>query len=360
MLTSDTCAIIIAGGSGTRLWPLSRRSRPKQFLRLFGERSLLQHAYDRLLGLIEPTAIYVVTQQEMVAATKRDLPDLPSENIIAEPDMRNTANAIGLAALLLRRETNYQKMLVTTADHLIEPVDRFQSTVRTALNAIDSRPHSLATMGVRPSHPHVGYGYLHLGEALSDNTFRVREFKEKPDRVTAIRYLSDGQHLWNSGMFAWRIDTLVDEMRRCLPENMAGLGEIVACWGDDARSQLIADLYSKLRKISIDHGVMENAKNVITIELGCSWWDVGSWDAVAALQPKDASGNAVICANAIQLASINNLLVADENRLIATVGVEDLVIVSSDDATLVCHRDHLDRVREVLATCHAEFGAQFE
>lgn len=355
----ETCAIILAGGAGTRLWPLSRRARPKQMLKLLGDHSLLKHAFDRLTGMFPATAIYVVTNADLISLTHRELPDLPVENIIAEPATRDTANAIGFAAHWISRKTEFRKMFVTTADHLIQPVDLFQVAVEKLLSAVDRKPNALATFGIRPTSPHTGYGYLQIGAAIGDGFISVVAFKEKPDRQTAERYVADGNHLWNSGMFAWRIDTILNELARCLPENARKLAMIAAQLEETADASQIATDYFRLPSISIDFGVMEKAKEVITTELPCEWRDIGSWEVLASMQVPRENGNIVLGAEVIDSNAANNIVVVDDHHLIAVLGVNNLLIVDAGDVTLICSRDQLDQIGDVVEACRAKYGSTF-
>ncbi len=353
---NDAHAFILAGGAGTRLWPLSRRARPKQLLRLFEGRSLLQHAAERLDGLFAPDRIHVVTTADMVDAVVAELPHLPAANVIAEPALRDTANAIGLAAHLLAQQSQDAIMCVFTADHLITPRERFHAAIRRAVDAARASPESLVTFGVRPTSAHTGYGYARLGPPVSDGVFASQGFREKPDADTARAYVESGEYVWNSGMFVWRVATLLKELEQHLPTNDAALRAIATTWSQDQDSTARGARYAELPRVSIDYGVMEKAGRVLIVPLDCDWTDVGSWEAVAAVHAADTAGNVVINARPVHVGAQGNVLVADSNQIIVTVGVENLVVVQTDDVTLICARDQAQRVREAVDRCREVFG----
>lgn len=349
-------AVIMAGGAGTRLWPLSRRDRPKQLLRLFDGRSLLRGAFERLAGFVPPNAIHVITGQEHLPQVAEQLPELPAENLIGEPVGRDTANAVALAACVLARRDPTGVMGVFTADHIIRPVDAFRAALERGYSAAERNADALVTFGITPTEPHTGLGYVRRGEALGDGVFAVREFKEKPDLPTATRYVSSGEYLWNSGMFVWRTSAILAELERHLPENLAPLHDLAAAWDAPGRPARLAALYPQLKRISIDYAVMEKAARVLLVEMTCDWLDLGSWPALAAALPADASGNVSTAARAIVVDARNNILVTEADHLIAAVGVEGLVIVHSPDATLVCRREDAQRIKDLVGDVQRRFG----
>lgn len=350
-------AVILAGGSGTRLWPLSRRDRPKQFLRLFGGHSLLRHAFDRIAALFDPAAIRVVAGEAHEPLVREELPELPASSFVGEPHARNTAAAIGLVAHIVRALDDEATMAVFTADHLIEPVERFQATVTRALTAAESEPAALVTIGVLPQAAHAGYGYVHRGAEVSPGVYNVAGFHEKPDLETARRYVASGEYAWNSGMFAWRVDAILDELSRCVPATDAALRGIAGSAGRfDAEARRT---YAQLPSISIDHAVLEKASQVRMVALDCDWLDVGSWDAVSQTAEADDCGNAQIGGAGARIDANGNLVIASAEHLVALIGVRDLVVVQTGDVTLVCRRDDSQRLRELVEHIQTRHGGKY-
>lgn len=350
----------MAGGSGTRLWPMSRRNRPKQLLRLFDGASLLQHARRRLEGLFDSRNIWVITSASYIDRVGNELPDLPRENLIAEPEGRDTSNAIGLAAHLLSLRNPETTMAVFTADHIIHPQESFASAIRAGLDAAEAHPESLITFGITPDSPHTAYGYVHRGEALGPGLFRVREFREKPTQAAAAAYLKSGEYLWNSGMFVWRTATILAELQRCLPANHRTLGELAGSWRTVAGTQAALQAFRGLQKISIDFGVMEKSTSVLVVEMNCQWQDLGSWSSLAATKSTDDCGNVIVAPQTLTLDARNNIVISEPGHLLVLMGVNDLVVVQSGDATLVCHRDHEERLKDLVKQRQDRFGDKFE
>lgn len=359
--------MILAGGAGTRLWPLSRKARPKQLLRLLDRASLLQAAQRRVAPLFEPANTWVVTAADYVEAIARELPEVPRANLIGEPLPRDTSNAIGLAAELLARRDPQATMAVFTADHFIAPQAAFEAAIRTGLDAAEQHADALVTFGIPPERPECGYGYLRRGERVSASgpgagVFRVAAFREKPTQAVAEAYVRSGEYLWNSGMFAWRLSAIRAALRRFVPDAAAALERTAAVWDDDSAAAAAERqrLFSGLTKVSIDYAVLERAADVLLVEMGCRWIDLGSWTAIAETRAADAAGNVVIAPRGMVVDGRDNVVVAEDEHLIVLLGVDDLVVVRSPDATLVCRRDQVQRVRELGALRQARYGGEFE
>lgn len=334
-------ALILAGGSGTRFWPSSRRLRPKQLLALDGERSLLQSTVDRLAPLVEPSGVWVVTTLALADAVRQQLPEVPPEQILAEPQGRNTAPAIGWALTVMPAEVREGVVAVLPADHRFEDSAAFRHTLTTARDAAleDDR---VMTLGVSPRWPETGYGYLELGDKIdpAKGIQAVARFVEKPDASTAQQYVDGGRHLWNAGIFVFRGSTLLGHLHRFEPEIGEGLRAIAE---DPTRT---ADIFPTLPSTSIDYAVMERLEDIATLPLDCGWNDLGSWEALTEIIPTDDQGNHRR-GDTLAVDARNNLLVADEGS-IAVLGVEDLVVVRDGDTVLVMPRERSQDVRRIV------------
>ena len=347
-------AVIMAGGSGTRLWPLSRKSRPKQLLRIFGQSSLLGLAVERLCDLTPPANIYILTNAAYAQAVRDELSELPPANIIGEPQGRDTANAIGLAAAILNHKDPRAIMGVFTADHVIEPIDAFRRTVGRAFELAEKFGQSLITFGLKPTWPHSGLGYIQAGESLTSGSddyqaFTVRSFKEKPSSELARQYCDSGQYYWNSGMFVWPAQTILEQLQQFLPDSYKTLEEIAQQWDSPAGTEVFRRRFPKLEKISIDYAVMEKAKDVIMVVLPCRWVDLGSWSVLSEILPADQKGNVSTTSQVELVDSKNNVIVSEDEHLLALIGLEDLVAVHSPEATLICHKSQTQLVKDLVA-----------
>ncbi|MFQ5430394.1 MAG: mannose-1-phosphate guanylyltransferase [Phycisphaerae bacterium] len=342
-------AVIMAGGSGTRLWPLSRRTRPKQLLRIVEGQSLIYKAFERLHGAFKPEDIYVIALADHLPAISKELPALPSENLIGEPIGRDTANAVALAAAILHERSPETVMGVFTADHLIRPADRFVEIVRRGFLAATERPDALVTFGIKPTEPHTGLGYIERGEPVAPGLWEVRSFREKPDLETARQYVASGRYYWNSGMFVWRTATILDQLRQHLPASHDTVRRLAGAWSSSEGEALARECYPSLERISIDYAVMEKAPKVLVVEMALDWLDLGNWTALPGVLGRDDSGNTTALRQVAMRSSRDNILVTEDDHLIATIGVKDLVIVHSADATLVCHKDQVQRIKDLVA-----------
>lgn len=347
-------AVILAGGSGTRFWPRSRRDLPKQLLALNGSRTLIQQTYDRLVDL--SSSVVVVTREDLARGVSEQLDALPRDAVLIEPEARDTAAAIGLAAAILAAKDPEAILAVAPSDHVIRPAKKLREALLEA-QAIAQSTGAIVTFGVRPTGPHTGYGYVQRGEPLAHEgrllAHRVQAFTEKPDAETARRYVEGGQHAWNSGMFVASARTFLDEMRQHLPETHAALQRIVSAWDTERRDEVLREAYASVPKISIDYGILEKAKDVVVLEVDYEWSDVGGWDALPSLFEGDAAGNVAIESTLVALDS-RGCLVQGDGRLVALIGVEDLVVVQTRDATLVCPRARAEEVKQLVAQLEAE------
>jgi mannose-1-phosphate guanylyltransferase len=345
-------AVIMAGGGGTRLWPLSRKARPKQMLRLIEERSLFQTSVQRLNGVFSPDHIYVVTVEEQAAELQEQCPEIPRENYLLEPMPRGTASVVGLAALALQHRDPQAVMAILTSDHFIGNEDGFRRLLLSAEEvALDGY---LVTLGIEPTFPATGYGYIQRGALIGvyngQEVYHVLRFKEKPSEDQAQKMISSGDHAWNSGMFVWKADRIVEEFRRQMPGLDAGLQEIAASWGKPDQQMVLLRVWPGLKSETIDYGIMEGAQGVAVIPAaGLSWNDVGSWDSLFDVLPADEQGNIVMGGEHVGLETSNSLVyVNQEHRLIVTIGVDDLVVVDTGDVLLVCHKEQAQKVRIVV------------
>ncbi len=334
-------ALIMAGGGGTRFWPRSRAARPKQFLTLAGDRSLLQQACDRLEAQIDIANTWVMTAARHVSEVQTQLPQLAIDRIIGEPVGRDTAPCIGLGAALIARVDPDAVMLVTPADHVIEPTESFRRATRAAMLAIEQQPDALVTLGIPPTHPATGYGYIRRGTQVGEfggiTVSRVDAFREKPAADVAESYIAEGCYYWNAGIFMWKATTVLAELHKNKPKLAEGVERIAASWSTPDRERVLNEVYPTLERISIDYAVMEPAKTALVLEAQFRWDDVGSWLALERLQAQDGNGNTVQATH-IGNDTRNCVIVGDKNRLIATAGVSDLLIIQDGDALLIADR----------------------
>ena len=348
----DLVGVIMAGGAGTRFWPLSTAERPKQFLRLVDEESLLQKSFLRLEGLIDRERILVLTNEAFVPLVREQLPQVPAHNVVGEPLRRDTAAAVCLAAALVRKRFGDSVIATVTADHLIEPVDEFRrSLISAARGAVDSG--ALYTFGIRPTSPATAYGYLETGKPLDLDPdvqhFRVASFREKPDLQLARKYLASGNYFWNSGMFVWSTQAILRELEANLPLHVQQLAAAVENFGTDSWPQALAAGLDPLESISIDFAVMEKAREVRCVASSFSWTDLGGWLALLPFLDEDTDGNA--CRGRIRtLDARRNLIYCDDpSETVVVVGVEGLVAVRAGDRTLIVPRNRLEEIKSVVA-----------
>ena len=346
-------AVIMAGGIGSRFWPRSRRAQPKQFLDVFGDASLIQNTFARLQPLVEAEHVWVVTHADYAEQTRQHLPAVPTPNILAEPVARNTAPCIAYAAHAVAQRDPDATMLVLPADHLVADVGRFHAVLEAAVEAAQA-PGALVTIGIRPTHPETGYGYIQYDASDDDDgrpdglageaprAYPVLTFAEKPDIQTAERFLDAGDFLWNSGMFVWRTDAILDALQRHEPNVAAAFAPLA----DDLSGEAVEAAYRRTPKISIDYGVMERADSVQVVPGSFGWNDVGDWRAVHEISDKDDAGNRGD--GTVIFQDTARSYARSDGRLVVLVGMQDTVVVDTGDAVLVCHREQAQQVKTVV------------
>ncbi|MCI2424484.1 mannose-1-phosphate guanylyltransferase [Candidatus Acetothermia bacterium] len=341
-------AVIMAGGRGERLWPLSTPEKPKQFLKLGGRQTMLQETVARISPLIPEEDIYIVIPKEFTDLVLAQL-DIPQQNIIIEPIGRNTAPCIGLAAIMLKAKDPHGVMVVLPADHVIKRTEEFLKILKRAIEVASAGTH-LVTLGINPDHPATGYGYIRRGKPFAKHDgieiYHVEEFTEKPNEKTAERFLCEGGYYWNSGMFVWRMDTILAEIAHYMSKLYAGLLEIKGHLGRTDLDRVITKVYREQEAISIDYGVMERSSHGVIIPTDIGWSDVGDWSAVDAIFAKDKDGNIVQARHLGANTDRSIIISSDNQRLIATIGLENIVIVDTKEALLVMDKSAAQEVKE--------------
>lgn len=346
-------AIVMAGGSGTRFWPASRTALPKQLLPLAGSRTLLEDTLLRLDGLVPLPRTMIVTSQRLLPVVRRLLPGLPESSLVGEPCKRDTAPCVGLAALLVSRHDPDATMAVMPSDHVISPPDKFREAIRQAAALVEERPGRLVTFGVPPTYPAESFGYIERGEPIEPAcggapVHGVLRFREKPPASVAAEYLSAGTFLWNAGIFVWKAATILEALRRSQPDLVERLARIAAAWDTPLRDRVFDEEFAAIKGISVDYAVLEHAEDVVTISAPFDWDDLGGWSAVARQRGADAHGNTVVGRH-VGIDSVRTIVHADGDHLVVTLGVADMLVVCTPDATLVADRSREEAVRKVVA-----------
>jgi mannose-1-phosphate guanylyltransferase len=339
-------AVIMAGGVGSRFWPRSKEKTPKQLLQIFGENTMIQATVERLEGLVENENIFVITNKIQKPEIINQLSNIPPENIIEEPFGRNTAACVGLASVLVQNKDKDAVTIILPADHIIKEKDLFHDTLRKAAE-FAFKSGGLVTIGITPTRPETGYGYIQIDERhVEDNIYKVYTFAEKPNYATAVRFLDSGDFMWNSGMFIWKTDAILDQIQIHMPDLHEGLNEIKKDVNSPDLPKTILNVYGQLRNISIDYGIMEKSDKVYLTKGNFSWSDVGSWEEVYQLSPKNQDGNSVQ-GNTYVEKTVDSLIYSP-NKFTAAIGVENLIIINTDDALLVCRRDNSQDVKKIV------------
>lgn len=340
-------ALIMAGGRGERFWPKSRRGMPKQFLSLTDDaKTMIQLTVERILPLVEMEDIFIATNRDYKDIVRQQLPELPEENILCEPVGRNTAPCIGLGAVHIAKKYGDALMMVLPSDHLVKYTSLFLNTMSDACSVAEQGPN-LVTLGISPDSPETGYGYIKfIPDKTVGRAFEVERFVEKPNLETAKAYIATEQYLWNSGMFIWKVSTILDNLKQFLPETHAGLMKIQAAIGAADEQQVLEHEFQNFRSVSIDYGVMEKAKNIYILAGAFGWDDVGSWLAVGRIRKSNEFGN-VLNGNTVTVDTKNTLIQGGE-KLIAAVGLDNIIIVDTEDALLICEKSHAGDIKKVI------------
>ncbi|MCG6158612.1 mannose-1-phosphate guanylyltransferase [Rubinisphaera margarita] len=350
-------AVIMAGGSGTRFWPLSRTSLPKQLLNLAGERTMIQQAVDRCQGLVPQDSVWIVTNQLQAEATAEQLPEVEPSHVLREPAARNTAPCIGLAAIHLLAQDPDAIMLLMPADHVIQPVSGFHEAVRTAVSLVKSDPERLALFGIVPDFPSTGFGYIERGKRLSveakTSVFEVRSFREKPNFDTASEYLQQGTFFWNCGIFVWKAQTILDLIRQLQPAIADSLDEIRQSLGTPDYPEVLARCFPESPAISIDYAILEKYRKIAVVEALFQWDDVGSWQALHRLLGKDSDGNTVVGRH-LGLDTRDCVIRSSGDHLITTLGVNNCIVVHTPDATFVADKRDENAVKQLIDQLKAQ------
>ncbi|MGQ9644433.1 MAG: mannose-1-phosphate guanylyltransferase [Ignavibacterium sp.] len=339
-------AVIMAGGVGSRFWPRSKKALPKQLIKIFGEHTMIQATVNRIDDLIDRKRIFIITNELQAPEVKNQLKDIPEENIIVEPFGRNTAAAIGLASVIIKAKDPDAVTIVLPADHIIKEEEIFRNTLHNAAKFAYEKK-ALVTIGIHPTRPETGYGYIQINDKkVQDNIYKVLTFAEKPNYATAVRFLESGDFLWNSGMFIWRVDTILEEIRTYMPDLYEGLLEIEKHLDKKDFHDVLVNTYGQMKKISIDYGIMEKSTKVYLTKGFFTWSDVGSWEEVYQLSEKDSNGNAVI--GKVYTDGVIDSYIYSPDKFTAVIGVDNLIIINHDDTLLVCRRDKAQDVKNIV------------
>jgi len=339
-------AVIMAGGVGSRFWPRSREKSPKQLLKIFDERTMIQSTVDRLEGFIPNQNIFIVTNKLQKEEIRKQLPEIPNENILEEPFGRNTAAAIGLASVLIQKIDPDAVIAVLPADHIIREINIFQESLQKAATYAYEEG-GLLTIGIPPTRPETGYGYIQIDENESEeNIFKVLTFAEKPNYDTALNFVKSGDFLWNSGMFIWKVETIINEIALLMPELGAALKNIGAAFRTAKFEKILLEEYGQLRSISIDYGIMEKSHKVFLTKGKFTWSDVGSWEEVHQLSNKDKNDNSLI--GNVYTDNTSDSYIYSPGKFTAVIGLDNLIVINTDDALLVCNRENAQEVKKIV------------
>ncbi|MFT8342182.1 MAG: mannose-1-phosphate guanylyltransferase [Clostridium beijerinckii] len=341
------CALIMAGGKGTRFWPLSTEEKPKQFLKLIGKDTMIQMTVNRIKPIIPIERIFVCTGEKYVNLVKEQLPGLPEKNIIIEPEGRNTTPCIALSAFVIRRYYKDASMIVLPSDHLIKDEYKFRNIVQKANNFVENNEEAIITLGMKPDRPETGYGYIKYTNKAEEKSgfdiFKVDKFVEKPNEEKAKQYLEDGSYLWNGGMFLWKASNIIDEIKKYSPETYEAIHEIEVV-KEELLQDLINDRYHKTESISIDYAVLEKSTNVHVIPNEIGWDDIGTWKAVERYKEKDINDN-ILYGNARVIESKCNIAINSCKRVVM-IGIDDVMTLETEDSIYIVNKEYMENLRD--------------
>ena len=337
------CALIMAGGKGTRFWPLSTEEKPKQFLNLVGDDTMIQMTVNRILPIIPIERIFVCTGEKYIDYVINQLPKLPKENIIVEPEGRNTAPCIALSSMIIKRKFNDASVLVLPSDHLIEKEDEFRSIILKGNDFLEKNPYNIVTLGIQPNRPETGYGYIKLKNEIFNNIYKVDKFVEKPDENTAKKYLANGNYLWNSGMFLWKAENIINQIKNYSPEIYEALKEIETI-EEDVIGNYVKENYKNTTNISIDYAVLEHSKDIYVIPSDIGWDDIGTWKAVERYRDRDLDNN-IVAENVSVIESKSNMIVNNKKRVVL-IGIEEVMTLETEDSIFIVNKKYMDNLRD--------------
>lgn len=337
------CALIMAGGKGTRFWPLSTEEKPKQFLNLVGDNTMIQMTVNRILPIIPIERIFVCTGEKYIDYVINQLPKLPKENIIVEPEGRNTAPCIALSSMIIKRKFNDASVLVLPSDHLIEKEDEFRSIILKGNDFLEKNPYNIVTLGIQPNRPETGYGYIKLKNEIFNNIYKVDKFVEKPDENTAKKYLANGNYLWNSGMFLWKAENIINQIKNYSPEIYEALKEIETI-EEEVIGNYVKENYKNTTNISIDYAVLEHSKDIYVIPSDIGWDDIGTWKAVERYRDRDLDNN-IVAENVSVIESKSNMIVNNKKRVVL-IGIEEVMTLETEDSIFIVNKKYMDNLRD--------------
>ncbi len=336
-------ALIMAGGQGTRFWPLSTEDKPKQFLNLIGNETMIQMTVNRMRPIIPIERIFVCTGKRYVDLVKEQVPELPERNIIIEPEARNTAPCIALSSMIVERYYKNATMIVLPSDHLISDEDKFRRIIREGNDYLNDNENAILTLGMKPNRAETGYGYIKLGEKVNSAISKVDRFVEKPNRELAEEYLELGNYLWNGGMFIWKINNIINKIKEYIPNTYEALHSIREV-PEDKLQDIIDERYSRTDQISIDYAVLEKSNEIYVLPSEIGWDDIGSWKAVERYRKKDNSGN-ISSNNTIKIESEDNMIINNHKKVVM-IGVKDILTIELEDRIFVINKNYIDNLRE--------------